>query len=649
MIKIKKPIILKLLLRIALPLFIIYVLILTYTYQQNKTNAINKTKEYLSELVKHNAQKLDKEFAELAHASRTIKNFIETNYPVPLEKIFSFIEREVESDPNNIGSGFAFQPYRYDKNREKIAYFIHKKDHKYIASDLTQLYDYLNEDWFVIPQKLNKAYWTEPFWGRVTEDILVINTNPISIDGEIIGVCYADLSLDMLTELTTKTTISNAYTFIVSNMGTFIYHPNQDWVMKETVFSLAEQYQKPEMRKLGQEMINFHAINPDDSASESVIGTFLDFETNEKKWIVYTSIPSTGWTFAAVINEKDVLQEVNKLAYTQFFIMLIGLIVLLTIIVLVSKSFSGRLKKLAEFTDEIASGNLEICKSQFDLVDSGEDEIAELGKIFFKMMNDLKRYISDLTQITKDKESVESEIRIARQIQESLLPHIFPPFPHRKEFDLYAVNIAAKEVAGDFYDFFFINDYTIALVMADVSGKGVSAGLFMAITKTLIKTMCTADSSPETALRYVNDILCKDNDSCMFTTLFLAYFDVRDNRFYYSNAGHVYPLLISSDGECKEIITEQDVALGIFEDHDYRLGEIHLEINDIIVLYTDGVPEAINQKEEMYGEQRFKDLIINNKDKELKEIISVVTDDLQEFQGTEQFDDITILTFKRVL
>lgn len=646
MINIKKPIILKLLFRIALPLLLVYIFILFFTFHHHKHNALENTKAYLGELVNHNAQKLDKELSEIAHTSKAIKNFIETTYPTSLDNIFKFIENEVKADPDNIGSGFAFLPYKFDLKTEKLAYFIHERNGNFIASDLTKSYDYLNEDWFVIPQKLNRAYWTEPFWGRVTEDILVINTNPLIINDEISGVCYADLSLNVLSEILTQNTIKNGYTFILSGLGTFIYHPNSDWVMKETIFSLAEQYKRPDMRVLGQKMINLHKEDP---TNESHLGLYNDFRNNEKKWIVYTNIPSTGWVFAAVISEKDILAPVYKGLYTQLGIMVFGLLILLTIIVLVSKSFSGRLKHLAKFTDEIASGNLEICKTEFDLVDSGEDEIAALGKIFYKMMNDLKLYINDLTKITKQKEAVESEVRIARQIQESILPHIFPPFPHRQEFDLYAVNIPAKEVAGDFYDFFFVDEFTIAVIMADVSGKGVAAGLFMAITKTLIKTLCTEGSKPETALTAVNNILCKDNDSCMFTTLFLAYFDVRDNRFYYSNAGHVYPLLITKEGICKEIICKQDVALGIFDNYEFQGDSIILDKDDVIVLYTDGVTEAINDKEEMFGDNRFRDLIMKNINLSLNEVISKVTDELNTFQNNEQFDDITLLMFKRVL
>ena len=646
MISVKKPIILKLLCRIALPLFIIYLFIIIFTYHQNKQNALKNTEAYLSELVKHNAQRLDKEFSELAHSSRVIKSYIETTYPTDFEEIYDFIDDEVRFDGNNVGSGFAFLPYKYDKKLETVAYFVGKKGGLTVVSDLSKVYNYLEEDWFLIPQKLKKSYWTEPFWGRVTEDILVINTTPIEFDNQVVGVSFADMSLQMIDSIMLKNEVLNGYSFILSGLGTFVYHPKSDWVMRETVFSIAEMYNRPDVRELGKRMISFHK---DGNEYESQIETFNDFDTNEKKWIVYTSIPSNGWTFAAVINEKDVLAQVYKVAYIQLAIMIVGLLILLTIILIVSKSFSGRIKKLASLTNEVASGNLELCHSEFDLMDSGKDEITALGGNFYKMINDLKLYINNLTQITKQKEAVESEVRIARQIQESLLPHIFPPFPHRKEFDLYAVNIPAKEVAGDFYDFFFVDDYTIAVIMADVSGKGVAAGLFMAITKTLIKTLCVPGSNPEQALTDVNNILCKDNDSCMFTTLFLAYFDVRTNEFHYSNAGHCYPLLISKDGICKEVVTKQDVALGIFEKYEFQGDSFKLEKDDIVVLYTDGVTEAINSKEEMFGEERFKNIVVKNYKDKLNSIIAKVTDELDIFQGNEQFDDITLLMFKRVM
>jgi len=633
MTKIKRPILLKLVLRITVPLLIIYGFILYFSYQKNKENSLNKTKEYLVEMTNHNAQKLDKEFRQLSQTSKAIKNFVESAYPVSEEELFNFIATEVKNDPDNIGSGVAFYPYKFDSRREFFAVFIHKNQGTIRSSNLIDSYDYLNEDWFLIPVNLQDEYWTEPFWGRVSSALLMLNANPIYLDNELVGISFADMTLSILSQFSESNSIMNGYAYIISKQGTFIYHPRQDYVMKETIFSLAEEKGRPDVRKLGQEMI----------AGKSGISEYADLETGENKMIVYTPIPSAGWTFAAVIPEKAILHTVKEMALKQLLIMLAGLLIILVIIIVVAGSFSKPIKDLALVASEIAEGNLDVQIKNL----RGDDEIAELGIVFNKMVSDLKLYIHNLTDITKAKESVESEMRIARQIQESLLPRIFPPFPDRKEFDLYATNIPAKEVAGDFFDFFLVDKKTIAIIIADVSGKGISAGLFMAVTRTLMKIVCESSISPEKALTKANQILCQDNDSCMFTTLFLGYYDILSGELLYSNAGHEYPYILTDSGECKVLLTKQDIALGIDDNHIYQLGKTQLEKDEMMILYTDGVPEATNRNNELYGEEQFRKVLIANRDKSLKKILEAVTEALHDYQGDEQFDDITLLILKR--
>lgn len=630
---IKKPLLLKLIIRIALPIVVIYSLVLWFNYSYNKKNAISKTKKYLAELTKQNAEKLDKDFRQIAQSANSIKNFVEASYPVTEESIFEFVKKEVDSDKDNIGSGVAFLPYKFNNKTEKYANFINRIENKYKLTDISKLYNYLLEDWFVIPSNLKKEYWSEPFWGKVSQTLLMLNAKPIYSNNEQIGVCYADISLADLSKLAEGNEILGGYTFIISKQGTFIYHPNKNYVMKETIFSLAEQYNKPELRILGRKMIN----------KQQGITNYQDIESENKKWLVYSPIKSTGWSFAAVIPEKAILAPVKQQAIKQIVIMLVALLIILAIIVFVAKSITKPIKNLALAANEIAEGKLDTKLTETN----AKDEISALSFAFNKMTLDLKQYIENVTSITKAKEAVESEMRIARTIQESLLPRIFPAFPDRKEFDLYAKNIAAKEVAGDFYDFFFLDDETIALIIADVSGKGISAGLFMAVTRTLLKTVCSIDVSPDKALTKTNEILCQDNDACMFTTLFLGYYNVNTGKMQYSNAGHDYPYVLNANGECKVIKGKQDIALGIDEDHIYQLNSASIATDEVLVLYTDGVIEATNPEKELFGEDRFKQLLCQNSTQNVKRILDISTDELLAFQKQMQFDDITLLAMKR--
>lgn len=632
MTKVKRPLWLKLIARIGFPLVIIYGTILSYNYYLSREDALESTKNHLRELTEHNAAKLNAEFEQLSHSAFGLKNLVESSEELNQQEIFDYVVNELKVDKDNIGAGVAFLPNQY-KGKAKFANFIHRSNGDYVESDVAKKYDYLREDWFVIPSELKEAYWTEPFWGRISQSLIMVRAFPIFKKGELAGVSYADISLKVLSDLMAKVKLMNGYSFIISKNGTFIYHPNENYVMKESIFSLAKQYNQSKVRELGREMI----------AGNSGIMNYKDLDNEQKKWIVYTPIKSTNWSFAAVIPEKMILDKVNKNALKQLWVMLGGLTIIILIIFIISRRVSQPLKDLSLAAGEIADGNLE---TKIENI-KGQDEVAALGNSFNKMVDDLNKHIANLTNITKAKEAVESEMRIARSIQESLLPRIFPAFPERKEFDLYAENIAAKEVAGDFYDFFFLNDYIMAVIMADVSGKGISAGLFMAVTRTLLKTVCSADITPAEALNKTNDILCQDNDACMFTTLFLGFYDIYTGKMIYSNAGHDYPLLVSEGGKCELMKTKQDIALGIDEDHEYQNGEMILQNNQILVLYTDGVIEATSSEKVLYGEKRFREFLCENSNSSLEVMMKSLTEELALFQNNEQFDDITLLFLKR--
>jgi len=249
--------------------------------------------------------------------------------------------------------------------------------------------------------------------------------------------------------------------------------------------------------------------------------------------------------------------------------------------------------------------------------------------------------------VRSEKNRIDSELKIARTIQESLLPRVFPPFPDRKEFELTAINIPAKEVAGDFFDFFFTKKDCLVLVIADVSGKGVSAGLFMAVTRTLLKTICQEDITPSQAMSKANRIISIDNDSCMFTTLFLAFYESASGCLTYANAGHNPPYIVSPNGNIRKLNSLGNMALGIDETHQYKQGSDLLEIGDILTLYTDGVTEATSPQNQLYGEKRFEEILKAGRKEKLEYLQTQIENDLLEFQDFNRFDDITYLMLRR--
>ena len=275
------------------------------------------------------------------------------------------------------------------------------------------------------------------------------------------------------------------------------------------------------------------------------------------------------------------------------------------------------------------------------------DEIEELADSIKQMDRDLHEYILELSAVTAEKERIGAELNVAKRIQAGMLPSIFPPFPERDEFELYAFMMPAKEVGGDFYDFFMVDDTHIALVMADVAGKGVPAALFMAISKVLIKTSVQAGRSPGETLERVNMQLLEGNDTGHFVTVWLAVIDITTGEGVAANAGHEHPALRRADGDFEIIKYRHSPAVATLEGLKYKEHEFRLEPGDAIFVYTDGVTEATNENMELMGERRMTEALNKNKDVSTAELLPAVKNEIDSFAGSApQFDDITMMIFE---
>ena len=277
------------------------------------------------------------------------------------------------------------------------------------------------------------------------------------------------------------------------------------------------------------------------------------------------------------------------------------------------------------------------------------DEIETLAAALAKMEVDITKYINNLARVTADKERIATELAVATQIQTSMLPCIFPPYPDLKEFDIYALMQAAKEVGGDFYDFFLIDRTHLCVVIADVSGKGVPAALFMVIAKTLIKNHAQAGMSPKQVFEAVNDQLCENNEAGMFVTAFMGVLDVTDGSFTYVNAGHNPPLLSTGGAPYDWLKSKRGFVLAGMEHMKYSQQQITLFPGDSLLLYTDGVTEALNPREELYSEARLKAFVNSGRldGRTLEEQLHLLRQELAGFaDGAQQADDITMLILR---
>ena len=323
-------------------------------------------------------------------------------------------------------------------------------------------------------------------------------------------------------------------------------------------------------------------------------------------------------------------------------IMLVVLVAILLCFFFVKRKIVNPINKIRDASRSMVE-NLENEESMEVSVKTG-NEIEELFDSFKQMYGDVRDYINQLSVVTAEKERIGAELDVAAHIQASMLPCIFPAFPERKEIDIYATMDPAKEVGGDFYDFFMVDDRHLAIVMADVSGKGIPAALFMVIGKTLIKDHTTPGRDLGKVFTAVNNLLCEANSEGLFITAFEGVLDLVTGEFNFVNAGHEMPFVCKADGAFEPYKIRPGFVLAGMEDMRYRAGSMILEPGDKIFQYTDGVTEATNIHNELYGMERLEVILNKVKCGTSHEILPAVKADVDEFVGeAPQFDDITML------
>ena len=352
----------------------------------------------------------------------------------------------------------------------------------------------------------------------------------------------------------------------------------------------------------------------------------------EIKGIIGVEIPMA--TLESALNEYIV----NAVAAT------VAIVLVLIVIFMgyMYKNMIAPIHLIAGEAEKFVDNNAEI-SDKLDTIKT-KDEIQKLSESVLKMEIGIKEYIANITKITAEKERIGAELNVAKQIQADLLPSIFPAFPERAEFDIYATMDPAKEVGGDFYDFFMLDEDHLVFVIADVSGKGVPAALFMAIAKTLIKNQVLKGDEPASVFEAVNNQLCENNKEGMFVTAWMGVLEVSTGNLTYVNAGHNPPVIKGEDGVFRYLKCYPDFVLAGMEGIPYTQASLQLHKGDSIYLYTDGVPDTINMKEEMYGDDKLEVALNLHKEETPEEILRAVKQELVEFAGeAEQFDDVTML------
>ncbi|MCF8366134.1 MAG: SpoIIE family protein phosphatase [Bacteroidales bacterium] len=401
--------------------------------------------------------------------------------------------------------------------------------------------------------------------------------------------------------------------------------------MHESIFSLAATFKRPDLAEIGNDMIEGKT-------------NFVDYKTlfgGENTMLYYTRLPINNWSLGIVFPKKELFADLHSLFILLLVLGIGGIIITFITITLISKKFTRPIKELALAAVDIGQGNFDAILPPIKT----KDEIGMLTHSFEAMKKELKKYILNLEETTAAKNKMESELKIAHDIQQGIIPKIFPPFPDRDDVDLFAILDPAREVGGDLYDFFFLDDKNLAFAIGDVSGKGVPASLFMAITRTLFRAKAVAGRSVSQIVSDINQALCIDNENAMFVTFFLGIINLENGEIDFCNAGHNYPYILRSDATIEKLAQTHGTALGLFDTIKYKSGKIKINKTETLVLYTDGIPEAMDIQQNLLGEKSLETMLQNmGTNKSPREITNTLLNETRKFtEGAEQSDDITIL------
>ncbi len=615
---------------------LVLALMLIINYHSSRRLMRDKIEESAYNLARATANRLDTRLEAAARIPLQTAITITTLRPGP-KKLEKLLKSQLAANPDifGIAAAFAPDPARPESGL-RSCYFVRAGDE---LEKRAITYDYRTHDWYLIPKVLGRALWSEPYYGRSGRIIMTSYSVPLYFqspgrDRRFAGIVCVDLSLSRLRNVVSSLRIGKSgYAFLITRNGTFVTHPRLDLVMNETIFSIAEARRQPLIRKIGRRMI----------AGESGFTAFRSLSDGRLNWMVYTPLRANGWSLGVLFPAAELMQDLNSLTRIMLGLGLGGFLLIMLVILLVSRQITKPIRALAAGADRIAAGELDATIPPPE----NRDEVGRLALSFIGMQRSLQEYIENLKITTAAKERIESELSIASEIQRGILPNIFPPFPDHREFNLFATIKPAREVGGDLYDFFMLDDKHLCFTVGDVSGKGVPAALFMTITQTLVKTRAGLD--PAATLKKVNNDLARDNPSLMFVTLFLGILNLQTGELFYSNGGHnpPYRLRPAAKTPVEPLPTTDGIALGVMADYDYAGTKTRLEPGDTLFIFTDGVTEAANPEEELYGEPRIAKLLAGLSRKAPEKLADAVMAAVEEFAGeAPQADDITLLVIR---
>lgn len=526
------------------------------------------------------------------------------------------------------------------------------------GADRPEPFDSRERPWYSEAVAKNQPVFTDVMQDAHDGNLCIICASPYTANGEFAGVVGTEAYLREIEQIVRDAKIGKTgFSFVVDEGGDIIFSSRTSGRLGTDANTVVDLRKDPESTLA-------EAVRRMVAGEKGSMPVIID---GVECYLAFAPLMERGWSFGSAIESAEMTAPVTSssetiLEETEFFtqemddhinraiLATVGSIFIFLLLMAylgnrMAGGFTKPIHELADGVKEIASGNLD---KKLDIRTG--DEIEHLATCFNAMTEELQRYVKNLEKVTAERAHIATELAVATNIQESMLPRVFPPFPQRTEFDIYATMHAAKEVGGDFYDFYLLDENHLVVTIADVSGKGIPAALFMVVSKTILKNFAlsmshSGDLAPLVAC--TNDQLCKNNEAMMFVTAIVGMLDIREGRFTCVNAGHNPPLIYrAAEKQFGYIQVERNFFMGTIEGVDYRGQEIILAPGDRLFFYTDGVTEAMNKEGKLYGEKRLLSCLngIDMERTSLRGLLEHVRASLKDHvKDAEQSDDITML------
>ena len=561
-------------------------------------------------------------------------------HPDKADSMFVYSSGMLLNNPDFYNCSIAFEPYHFkDKGRYFSAYSKISGDSIRTIQGGSDHYQYFYMDWYLMPKMLDHPSWTEPYmdfdapsnsYEMVTSYCQAIKDKT----GQVIGVVNTSLSLNWLSKTISETKpYPNSYSIMIGRGGTYFVHPDTTKITRQTIFTQTIEQPDTAQTALG------HAMTHGEEGMRRMN------VNGEDCYIFYKPLGQTGCSMAIVCPESDIFSGFDRLRRTVMTIVTVGLLLMLCLFIRIITRELKPLRRLAKEAETIASGQFDATLPDFQRI----DEIGQLSHSFGNMQQSLVRYIDELKNTTSQKASIERDLRIASAIQMGMLPEKFPTRDDRDDVQLFASLTPAKEVGGDLFDFYF-RDEKLFFCIGDVSGKGVPASLFMAVTRSTFRTVSAHESMPDRIVMTMNKTISDMNKTHMFVTLFVGVLDLPTGRLHYCNAGPDAPLLVGVG--VGELPCESNIPVGFFPDWKYIPQEAQIFAGTTIFLFTDGLTEAMNANKAMFQMERVNDVAfqaLSRQQQEPRQLIARMTEAVHQFVGdAEQSDDLTMMAIQYI-